>query len=134
MGLRMWISEFETPRGFRSVSYNVKFTVNWLQQAWFKWKIWTFLRINAIQRNLLRKRSAVETKLTNKSLKEKCKTIHHIEKGMTTKEVSKKFGVPKNTIWTGMKCRVFFFKISKFVFKRKIVCFKVNKHKSFSVS
>ena len=32
----------------------------------------------------------------------------HIGKGMANKETSEKFGVPSNTISTGMKCRVFF--------------------------
>ena len=52
--------------------------------------------------------SAVKRKLANKSLKEKCEIIRHIERGMAYKEAYEKFAVPKNTISTGMKCRVFF--------------------------
>ena len=42
--------------------------------------------------------SSVKRKLTNKTLVQKCEIIRHIEKGMTDKEASERFGVPKNTI------------------------------------
>ena len=45
----------------------------------------------------------VKRELTNKSLKEKCEIVSHMENGMTYKEASAKFGVPKNTISTWMK-------------------------------
>ena len=47
--------------------------------------------------------STVKRKLTNKSLKEKCEIVSYMENGMTNKEASEKFGVPKNTISTWMK-------------------------------
>ena len=46
-------------------------------------------------------------KAINKSLKEKFEIIRHIEKGLANKEAYEKFEVPKNTILTLMKCRVF---------------------------
>ena len=47
--------------------------------------------------------SAVKRKLKNTKLIQKCQIIREIEKGMTNKEASEKFGVPKNTISTWMK-------------------------------
>ena len=47
--------------------------------------------------------SAAKRKLANKFLKEKCKSICHIEKGMATKGVTEKFEVLKNNISTWMK-------------------------------
>ena len=47
--------------------------------------------------------SAVKRKLKNTKLMQKCQIISQIEKGMTNKEASEKFGVPKNTISTWMK-------------------------------
>ena len=47
--------------------------------------------------------SAVKRKLNNVKLVEKCKIIKLIEKGMTNKEASDKFNVPKSTISTWMK-------------------------------
>ena len=47
--------------------------------------------------------SAVKQKLKNSKLKQKCQIIRQIEKGMTSKEASEKFGVPKNAISTWMK-------------------------------
>ena len=47
--------------------------------------------------------SAVKRKLKITKLIQKCQIIRQIEKGMTNKEASKKFGVPKNTISTWMK-------------------------------
>ena len=40
----------------------------------------------------------VKRKMNTKTLKEKCDILSHIEKGMTNKEATDKFGVPKNTI------------------------------------
>ena len=47
--------------------------------------------------------SSVKRKLTNKTLVQKCEIIRHIEKGMTNKEASERFGVLKNTISTWIK-------------------------------
>ena len=47
--------------------------------------------------------SAVKRKLKNTKLIQKCQIIRQIEKGMTNKEASEKFGVPKNTISMWMK-------------------------------
>ena len=47
--------------------------------------------------------SDVKRKLKNTKLIQKCQIIRQIEKGMTNKEASEKFGVPKNTISTWMK-------------------------------
>ena len=47
--------------------------------------------------------SAVKRKLKNTKLIQKCQIIRQIEKGVTNKEASEKFGVPKNTISTWMK-------------------------------
>ena len=47
--------------------------------------------------------SAFKRKLKNTKLIQKCQIIRQIEKGMTNKEASEKFGVPKNTISTSMK-------------------------------
>ena len=47
--------------------------------------------------------SAVQRKLKNKKLIQKFQIIRQIEKGMTNKEASEKFGVPKTTISTWMK-------------------------------
>ena len=47
--------------------------------------------------------SAVKRKFKNTKLIQKCQIIRQIEKGMTNKEASEKFGVPKNTISTWMK-------------------------------
>ena len=49
------------------------------------------------------KMSTVKRKLKNTKLAQKCEIIRLIEKGMTNKEASEKFGVPKNTISTWMK-------------------------------
>ena len=42
--------------------------------------------------------SAVKRKLNNVSLIQKCKIIRHIEKGMTNKAASEKFGIPKKVV------------------------------------
>ena len=47
--------------------------------------------------------SAVKRKLKNTKLIRKCQIIRQIEKGITNKEASEKFGIPKNTISTWMK-------------------------------
>ena len=49
------------------------------------------------------KMSSVKRKWTNKTLVQKCESIRHIEKGMTNKEGSERFGVLKNTISTWIK-------------------------------
>ena len=46
---------------------------------------------------------AVKRKLKNTKLIQKCQIIRQIEKGMTNKEASEKFGVPKNTMSTWVK-------------------------------
>ena len=55
--------------------------------------------------------SAVRRNLKNKSLKEKCEIICHIEKGVANKEASEMYGVPKNTISTWMKSKDKFFSV-----------------------
>ena len=47
--------------------------------------------------------SAVKRKLKNTKLIQKCQIIRQIKKGMTNKEASEKFCVPKNTISLWMK-------------------------------
>ena len=47
--------------------------------------------------------SAVKRKLKNTKLIQKSQIVRQIEKGMSNKEASEKFGVPKNTISTWMK-------------------------------
>ena len=46
---------------------------------------------------------AVKRKLKKTKWIQNCQIIRQIEKGMTNKEASEKFGVPKNTISTWMK-------------------------------
>ena len=46
---------------------------------------------------------AVKQKVKNTKLIQKCQIIRQIENGMTNKEPSEKFDVPKNTISTWMK-------------------------------
>ena len=41
--------------------------------------------------------------MTNKTSVQKCEIIRHIEKGITNKEASERFGVLKNTISTWIK-------------------------------
>ena len=43
------------------------------------------------------KMSAVKRKLKSTKILQKCKIIKEIERGMTNKEASEKFGIPKNT-------------------------------------
>ena len=47
--------------------------------------------------------STVKRKLKNTKLIQKCQITRQIQKGMTNKEASEKFGLPKNTISTWMK-------------------------------
>ena len=47
--------------------------------------------------------SSVKRKLKHVSLKQKCKVIKFIEKGMTNKAASEKFGIPRKIISTWMK-------------------------------
>ena len=53
---------------------------------------------------VIEKIPAVKRNLTNKSIKENCEII---QKGMANKGGYEIFGVPKNTISSGMKWRVF---------------------------
>ena len=53
---------------------------------------------------------SVKCKLNTKPLKKKCGILSHIEKGMTNKEATDKFGVPKNTVSTWIKNKKQFFK------------------------
>ena len=65
-----------------------------------------FIRIKPVsaERNLNRASQGEKRKLKNTKLIQKLdKIIRQMEKGMTNKEVSEKFGVPKNTISTWMK-------------------------------
>ena len=45
----------------------------------------------------------IKRKLETKTLIEKCNILREIEKGMTNKEASEKYGVPRNTISTWKK-------------------------------
>ena len=54
--------------------------------------------------------SAVKQKFKKTKLIQKCQIIRQIEKRMTNKEASEKFGVPKNTISTRMKNKYKLFK------------------------
>ena len=47
--------------------------------------------------------SAVKREIKNTKILKKCQIIKYIENGMTNKEASEKFGIPKNTISTWMK-------------------------------
>ena len=47
--------------------------------------------------------SAVNWKLKNTKLIQNCQIIREIEKGMTNKEASEKFVIPKSTKSTGIK-------------------------------
>lgn len=49
-------------------------------------------------------------KLTVKTLNEKCKALKEIEKGLSNKEASVKYGVPPNTISTWIKNKAKYFK------------------------
>ena len=49
-------------------------------------------------------------KLTVKTLNEKCKALKEIEKGLSNKEASLKYGVPPNTISTWIKNKAKYFK------------------------
>ena len=51
------------------------------------------------------KMSAVKRKLKNTKLIQKCQIIRQIEKGMTSKEASEKFGALKNNIHVNEKQR-----------------------------
>ena len=45
----------------------------------------------------------VKRKLKNAKLIQKCQIVRQIEKGMTNKDASENFGVPKSTTFTWMK-------------------------------
>ena len=53
--------------------------------------------------SVVKTKISVKRKLNTKTLKEKCDILSHIEKGITNKQGSDKFGVPKNTISTCIK-------------------------------
>ena len=48
--------------------------------------------------SVIKTKMSVKRKLNTKTLKEKCDSLSHIEKGMTNKEAANKSDVPKNTI------------------------------------
>ena len=57
--------------------------------------------------------SAVKRKLRNKSLKQECEIIRHIMKGMTKKEASKNFRVPKISFNVDKKQREMFLRTAR---------------------
>ena len=67
-----------------------------------------FIRIKPVsaERNLNRESQGEKRKLKNTKLIQKCQIIRQMEKGMTNKEVSEKFGVPKNTMSTWIKTKI----------------------------
>ena len=52
----------------------------------------------------------LKRKLSVKTLNEKCKALKDIEKGLSNKDASKKYGVPPNTISTWIKNKEKYFK------------------------
>ena len=52
----------------------------------------------------------LKKKLSVKTLNEKCKALKDIEKGLFNKDISKKYGVPPNTISTWIKNKEKYFK------------------------
>ena len=52
----------------------------------------------------------LKRKLLVKTLNEKCKALKDIEKGVSNKDASKKYGVPPNTIATWIKTKEMYFK------------------------
>ena len=52
----------------------------------------------------------LKRKLLVKTLNEKCKALKDIEKGVSNKDASKKYGVPPNTISTWIKNKEMYFK------------------------
>ena len=52
----------------------------------------------------------IKRKLSVKALNEKCKALKDIEKGLSNKDASKKYGVPPNTILTWIKNKEKYFK------------------------
>ena len=67
---------------------------------------------------------AMKRKLTNKSLKEKCEIIHHIEEGMANKGAYKKFGAPKNIISTGNKMESFLVRFANLFSRERLFASK----------
>ena len=53
----------------------------------------------------------LKRKLSVKTLNEKCKALKDIEKGLSNKDASKKYGVPPNTISTWIKNKEKYFKV-----------------------
>ena len=51
---------------------------------------------------------SLEENVTSKSVKEKVNALNDLKKGMSNKEVAKKYGVPKNTLstWVNNKKKV----------------------------
>ena len=47
--------------------------------------------------------SSVKQQLSVKSLGEKCQVLRELEKGLSNKDVTEKYSVPKNTISTWIK-------------------------------
>ena len=52
----------------------------------------------------------IKRKLSVKALNEKCKALKDIEKDLSNKDASKKYGVPPNTILTWIKNKEKYFK------------------------
>ena len=52
----------------------------------------------------------LKRKLLVKTLNERCKALKDIEKGLSSKDASKKYGVPPNTISTWIKNKKKYFK------------------------
>ena len=52
----------------------------------------------------------LKRKLLVKTLNERCKALKDIEKGLSSKDASKKYGVPPNTISTWIKNKEKYFK------------------------
>ena len=74
-----------------------------------KQKFRPYMKKNLFILSVAKTKMPVKRKLSTKTLKEKCDTLSHIEKGMKNKEAANKFGVPKNTISTSMKNKEKFF-------------------------
>ena len=86
--LKMWISrQFE----FALYGSNEKF------EHFFEQVLFRELCFDSV---VIEKDASCQKKAKNKSLKEKCKIIRHIEKGMASKKACEKNRVPNNTIST----------------------------------
>ena len=58
--------------------------------------------------HVIKIKMSVKRKLNTKTLKDKYDILSHIGKDMADKEAADKFGVPKNTISTWVKKKIFF--------------------------